>query len=228
MSLKKLQWDSDFFEINVYKTSVESDKFDLDSLDNKLEKGSLVYIFSQNILNYSHILLADTKVTYTLNLGQYITSPLLYKEVTQYEERQATKILLNLAVQSGHMSRFFNDTNFARAKAVELYHTWIQKSVSGELSDRVLVFRTQDTIAGMITLKSHDNTGKIGLISVDQKLRGQGIGKKLLSSAIHYFLDLGMEEITVETQENNIAACKSYENLGFVLTKKEYIYHYWA
>ena len=52
---------------------------------------------------------------------------------------------------------------------------------------------------------------------VDTEFRGKGIGRSLLTHAIDWAKHQGFPGITLETQNNNVPACKLYEKCGFVL-----------
>ena len=53
---------------------------------------------------------------------------------------------------------------------------------------------------------------------VDTDFRGQGVGNALMSRAIAWARQQGFPGITLETQDNNVPACKFYEKCGFVLS----------
>lgn len=52
---------------------------------------------------------------------------------------------------------------------------------------------------------------------VDTEFRGKGVGRTLLTKAIQWASQQNFPGITLETQDNNVPACKLYENCGFVL-----------
>ncbi len=53
---------------------------------------------------------------------------------------------------------------------------------------------------------------------VDTDFRGQGIGYALMSRAIACARQQGFPGLTLETQDNNVPACKFYEKCGFILS----------
>ena len=60
---------------------------------------------------------------------------------------------------------------------------------------------------------------RLGFILVDEKKRGKGYGKEMLSLAIRYaFEELNTDAITIGVFEENIAAKALYEKLGFIPT----------
>ena len=52
-------------------------------------------------------------------------------------------------------------------------------------------------------------------IAVDSSLRGQGVGKALVSKALQWTKAKGLHALRAETQDNNIAACHLYQRCGF-------------
>ena len=54
-------------------------------------------------------------------------------------------------------------------------------------------------------------------LTVDTEFRGKGIGRSLLTHAVEWAKHQGFPGITLETQDNNVPACKLYEKCGFVL-----------
>ena len=55
-------------------------------------------------------------------------------------------------------------------------------------------------------------------LTIDTEFRGQGIGRALLTHAIEWARHQNFPGITLETQDNNVPACKLYEKCGFVLS----------
>ena len=53
---------------------------------------------------------------------------------------------------------------------------------------------------------------------VDTDFRGKGVGYALMARAIAWARQQGFPGLTLETQDNNVPACKFYEKCGFVLS----------
>lgn len=74
-------------------------------------------------------------------------------------------------------------------------------------------------VTGHMTIKFIDEslkTVRFGFIIVDDKKRGQGLGKEIISLAIKYADDiLRAERITLGVFENNPGAYSCYKSLGF-------------
>ncbi|OOZ91131.1 streptothricin N-acetyltransferase SatA [Bacillus cereus] len=73
-------------------------------------------------------------------------------------------------------------------------------------------------IIGFVVLKKNWNHyAYIEDITVDKKHRTLGIGKKLVDQAKQWAKEGNMPGIMLETQNNNVAACKFYEKCGFII-----------
>ncbi|MGR5908982.1 streptothricin N-acetyltransferase SatA [Bacillus paranthracis] len=73
-------------------------------------------------------------------------------------------------------------------------------------------------IIGFIVLKKNWNHyAYIEDITVDKKYRTLGVGKRLVDQAKQWAKEANMPGIMLETQNNNVAACKFYEKCGFVI-----------
>jgi ribosomal protein S18 acetylase RimI-like enzyme len=55
-------------------------------------------------------------------------------------------------------------------------------------------------------------------LAVDTEFRGKGVGRALMNRAIAWAKEQGFPGIMLETQTNNVPACKLYEKCGFVLS----------
>ncbi|WP_028775503.1 GNAT family N-acetyltransferase [Shimazuella kribbensis] len=89
---------------------------------------------------------------------------------------------------------------------------------SDDLERIVYLAIAGDRVVGQIKLKRNWNKyAYIEEILVDKQYRGLNIGKKLIQQAIQWAKVGKMPGIMLETQNNNVAACKFYESCGFVL-----------
>lgn len=232
----KLSWDSDTFGYPVVRVdTVPLDENELKTLIQELKKHDihLAYWFtdpddftSNDAAKKNNGLLVDTKVTYTMFLTKKNTIP-ESDYIHVYEKKHVNKELLILALESGVYSRYKSDPNFRHHEYEKLFEKWIERSVTGEIADQVLVSEQNKTITGLVTIGRKDHTGEIGLLAVDVAYRGQHIGERLMHAAITHLYEEGVHSIKVVTQKANIPACKLYEKLGFRLKTVENVYHFW-
>ncbi len=134
---------------------------------------------------------------------------------------------LKALVRTNHSdSRFYYDRHFSQGECDALYETWIERSCAGYASI-VLVAERDGQPAGYITCDLHDTYGQIGLLGVGAAWRGQRIGSTLISGALHWFGEQGIERVRVVTQGRNIQAQRVYQRSGFISAQLELWYHRW-
>ena len=132
-----------------------------------------------------------------------------------------------LAIQGGLYSRFKIDPHFKQEQFERLYKLWMENSINKKIADDILIIRKNDAITGMVTVGKKNEKGIIGLIAVDSKERGKGLGTLLIDAAKSWFVAQGCQIAIVVTQGRNKAACKLYEKCGFHVSKIENYYHFW-
>ena len=111
--------------------------------------------------------------------------------------------------------------------SVEKSDEWfdeIQK-LQGKENVRLGIFLNDGTIIGDVALQGIDNKNRscwIGMGIAKIENRNKGYGKEAVKLILDYgFNNMGMERITANTLEINIAAQKSLEKVGFVLEGKD-------
>ena len=148
-----------------------------------------------------------------------------------------------IALAAHRDTRFHADGHFDPARCDELYATWIEKSVHG-YATHVIVADREGGAVGYVTLHldAHQapalserlrvegaaaGTARIGLFAVDERWRGQGIGRDLLRHAAHLLLEEGVGDTSVVTPGSNTGALKLYTSAGFRTTDVSLWYHRW-
>lgn len=234
MKYKHIAWDSNFFEFNVARIELKNNSRDLLEILNflKIEGYTLIYGFSKTelddndeVLTAFHGKLMDKKITYVKTIDD-VTSLNYNENIEKYITNKVNANLINLAIQSGEYSRFKLDRRIPKEKFKELYWHWLINSINKKVAKEVYVY-IENEISGFITLTEKNGKANIGLIAVDRIERGKGIGKILMESAEIWATENLIPNIQVVTQEANFKACKFYENCGYKLDKKEFIYHFW-
>jgi ribosomal protein S18 acetylase RimI-like enzyme len=86
-------------------------------------------------------------------------------------------------------------------------------------SDKTVFFAYVDgKLAGQIRLWKHWNKyAYIDDIAVEPDERDRGVGHALIERAIEWAKSKGLPGIMLETQDNNVAACRLYQRCGFEL-----------
>ena len=88
-----------------------------------------------------------------------------------------------------------------------------------ELADKALfVVIGDETPVGYIALSTGwNNFAVVEDLSVDAQWRGTGAAQRLMRHAIGWTKDMGLPGLRLETQSNNVAACRFYLRQGFAL-----------
>jgi len=73
-------------------------------------------------------------------------------------------------------------------------------------------------LAGQLILwKNWNGYGYVEDVSVDVRFRHQGVGRRLIEQAISWAKERGLPGLMLETQDNNVPACRLYAACGFHL-----------
>jgi len=235
MKIEHLTWDSEFFDKKIGKITCNSAEVEreLNSLlsEAKEQCYQLLSVFtcngliiSESLLNKYNGKLIDRKVLYYKSIQTIDKEPI---KTPEYTQPFVTKELETLSYLSGKFSRFRLDTGFKQDDFYRLYNSWITKSISKEIADKVFVVYESENIIGMVTLKFKHAVGEIGLIAVSETAQGKGYGKKLIQACTQTLINEGIYQIEVATQIENIPACRFYEKCGFIVKSITNIYHFW-
>jgi dTDP-4-amino-4,6-dideoxy-D-galactose acyltransferase len=230
-TIKYLDWDSLFFKLKIGKVDVDlaSEDIFVYILDQKRNSDyDLIYLTADMVdkaancwLDENGIVPMNIKITFHKTiLDPTRDNPL---KIEKYSGITSSK-LIQLAFESGHKSRFRKDERL-NFRFKDMYQTWIEKSVNGELADVVLISNDNNEISGFVTIKKNIKRGIIGLIAVDQHLRGRGIGRGLLMAAENWCSSEGCDELIVATQLENSEACNLYLRNGYTRLSSQYIFH---
>lgn len=225
-----LTWDTEFFGIKIYK--IDTSGYNICEIENSARTGfgsgaELIYLVIPDEIDKKEIYqnsLVDQKVVYEKKLKNLT---LLDPHIIEYSGCTVPQKLYDIALESGIYSRFKLDSKFPAGSYEKLYRKWIEKSVSGEIADKVLVYKDNDETLGMITLKIKPSHGEIGLLASDYSAQGKGIGSKMISESENYLFSRNIYTMEVATQLKNSPACRFYEKNGYTVKNIFNYYHLW-
>lgn len=84
--------------------------------------------------------------------------------------------------------------------------------------DAIYLAYIDGELAGQLALSRHWNSyARIDHLVVDAQQRQRGIGRALVAQAIAWSQQQGLAGVCLETQDNNVAACRLYASCDFVL-----------
>lgn len=228
--IQRLDWDSNFFGRETGRLDIDGQPFSETAIP---ESYSFVYVFSDHLLpeeelklHHGTIHLADEKRVYYKELSSI--APVADHVLSFSSDRVIPDRLRELAIQSGHYSRFSTDPHLSPVYFEQLYTTWLKRSVSREIADEVYVYETEGQIRGFVTLGIKAGRPDIGLIAVYSDDRSSGIGAKLMQAAENWAsIKMNSNNIQVVTQGANEGACRFYERNGYAIDSVSYVYHWW-
>jgi dTDP-4-amino-4,6-dideoxy-D-galactose acyltransferase len=227
MKLKKLDWDSQFFNLEVAELNLEQELIlhefflDFDLLYVKQEKE-----FEFVIPNFEKTFL-ETKIVFNKKIE---SNNDIHEDENVFSLKKVNYSISNiydLAYESGKFSRFKLDTNFKETDFKSLYKTWVDNSLNGLIADEVFVYLLNDVIYGFVTFKKGNDFASIGLIAVSPDSQSKGVGTALLLAVEQSLVTSGIFELRIPTQYQNEVACKFYSKMGYQIVDKTIIKHYW-
>ena len=123
-------------------------------------------------------------------------------------------------------SRFHLDPDVPDEVANELRARWVENFFKGKRGEAMLLACDGERVVGFNQLLLRDDAYIIDLIAVDAAYRKRGIASDLVRFGDHHFRDVS--RVRVSTQVANVAACRLYERMGFVLSSAKYVFHLYS
>lgn len=125
-----------------------------------------------------------------------------------------------IAADSFVYSRFAADPFFTAEQVRAFHRQWITNLCAG-LADTVLVSEAAGEAVGFVSCACADGEGRIPLIATHARLRRAGVGRALVTAALHWFAGAGVRAVHVKTQAQNYPALALYHRLGFTVSKTD-------
>lgn len=241
--IQREEWDSNFFNINVYSTLEKGlCKPEIEIIDNIAKKNNvdLLYHFENidssnkndlELKGYNHI---QNKIDFyriieRSNSGKVGNCSSISNVGIFDSSTDTINDLYLISKQLANVSRFYNDNNIPKNKVEELYIQWIDNSVSGEFADNIFVYRENNSIIGFCSIQKNPilKEIKISLIAIKDGYRNKSIGSNLLKYCFCYYGNKGYKNCIVSTQMENLYAIRFYKKNGFTKLKSETVYHKW-
>lgn len=231
-NIRLLEWDSLFFEKKIGTCTLAHGNILPPHICTEAMDAcyDCLYVWSDQALDLQHVsqplqhVFPSVQLTFTRELSNAdIPSP----DPDAHQCPAATPALYPLAVTAGAWSRFFLDTHFPHEKSIQLYHRWLENSFHGNMGDSVITIGPPEKPIGLITVKKIADELHVGLVSVDSAHRQQGVGSRLLLSAIRYAYTQHCKRISVTTQEQNTAAIALYTKHDLHLARRRHVTHLW-
>ncbi|AJF62647.1 MAG: Spore coat polysaccharide biosynthesis protein SpsD [archaeon GW2011_AR20] len=237
-NIKKDEWDSQILGINLYKINkIELNSFDanlikkfldfiklkfndIDCMTYKIESTNLELI---NVLQKNGFTLVGVPIKLSVDLSGTQGDNL--EPSVRLSKNDDISILALIARDSFLHAYRYNDKNLDKNKVDDLYSEWIKNCCNGR-ANAVLVHETENIPTGFIACKINGRVGLIDLIAVDKKMRGKGIGQKLVLNSLSWFKDK-VNRVEVFTEAMNYPSIKMYQSNGFKIDWVGANLNYW-
>lgn len=218
------KWDSDFFNLKIGEVNFS----DGEDYSNFTDYDLLYIVSDENFdlqINGFTNSFCEQKVKFHKKLSEIFQTN---ENIFSHSEIEYNiQDIYQLAFESGKHSRFLLDNNFGIEKFKELYRLWIDNSISKTLADDVLLYKSNEEIAGLLTYKTTDDKAFVGLIAVSNEHQGKGIGGILLKHLETILYRKGITSLIIPTQFENKQACNFYNRQGYSIFENTFIKHYW-
>jgi len=235
---RKLDWDSNFFGINIgyisclrltpnienhVKDFVRKENIDMiEYLCNCHDRKSVITAEKNG---YSFV---DIRLTFEqfLREKKVVTVPQGY--FIRKASHQDIDMLRKIARTIYKLSRYYYDSNFDPTKVSEFYSNWVEKAVLGTFDDYAYVLCQEQEPAGFCSVKEvASNVAKIGLFGMAPTYSGKGLAQYFLDLILQELKEKGFSYVEVVTQGRNYGAQRLYQRSGFITRSTELWYHKW-
>lgn len=232
--IKHLDWDSDFFGINIgVVENFNLDKIGLSYLKFEMNSNGNDCVYVKTKVDTKSIVQANydvqpiiTQVTYECDLLNWHPTNLANEKVTKETPKEDLDRIYNLSIELSNASRFWLDEKF-RPKIAEMYIVWIKNIISDNAASIFIARDRRGNISGFVTCKEKNEIGYLDLIVVSTDHQGQGIGKVLMEMFMNHIYENKISKAIVTTQLSNVPAKRLYENFGFKLSGATNVFHVW-
>ena len=233
--LRLLEWDTAFFGVRIAALSrVPAGPRDVRAAIDAARAASIACVYALcdlderagiRALGDAGARLVDVRVTLDLDLEDLpAVEPAPRVRPARPEDVPALRALASV---SHTASRFYADGRFPRERCDELFATWIEKSCSG-WAEFVRVSDEDGRPGGYTTGHVRENgRGEIGLVAVDERARGRGVGRELVAAVLSDLRARGLSRASVVTQGMNVGAQRLYQSLGFRTRRLQTWHHLW-
>lgn len=236
--IKKLDWDSKFFGFNIaYVSCLHLSENIMRIISEYVDTYNIRVIeYLCNCHDRRSVLIAeregfsfvDIRLTFFRKLKDFKPSGSLLGFVFRKANDNDINELEKMAGQIYTNSRYYFDDGFGVSKAKEYYESWIRKAVKGEFDNECWCLIDGTKIVAFCSLRfSKSKHAQIGLIGVDEKFLGQGVGKKMIQNVMLMLSCKGFSELEVVTQGRNYLAQNLYQSVGFKTKETQLWYHKW-
>lgn len=221
-----LTWDSIFFKKRVGRLLFDNQKrrfyeqvIDYDLVTVKIDPKEYILM---DLLIFNGFLLAETEITFLYKIEH------CPKEIYKIAGEGDINVIRNMAKLSFNKHSRYRYPWFNQSSTANYYAQWAENAILGSFDNECLVLEEGNDVYGFVTIKAMSkNTGRIGLITTNPKIRRTGVGLKLINCALSRLFEKGIKNIYVTTQISNMPAIHLYERSGALVQSIYYWLYYY-
>ncbi len=235
-----LPWDTGFFGCRIARVSGDSlDQPKAEAIEQWCAENSVAGLYflarsddpgttlTAETHGYS---LTDIRVTFERVLAPEMPVPVHHgsEAAVRPVHPDDLPILQDIARSSHERTRFSNDPHFAPERVRAFYARWLELECQGRAEKVFVAVSPNQDPVGYISCHRSGSSAEIGLVGVAPGYRGNGLGYKLVLSALSWFEGEHAKDVTVVTQGSNKAAQRLYQRCGFLTKSVQLWYHKWC
>ncbi|MCC5792232.1 MAG: GNAT family N-acetyltransferase [Legionellaceae bacterium] len=234
-ALRRLIWDSDFFQRPIYDWCAEDgERLDMALLppDSLVQAKVAAGDFSRLLaLQEQGFILVESEWLFARSLlatdyGRMAANAAGWTEGTDCNpippSAAEAAAVLAIAAEVFTHSRF-RAPWFTAEETSRLYRQWALNALDQSFDEVCLVEKRGGQVSGLVSGRMLDRElAVIGLLGSASGTRGQGVGACLLRAIEVWALQQGAKSIQVATQGSNLSATRFYVRQGYVPQKLSY------
>lgn len=228
LKMEYLEWDSNFFGIDIYDLQVKN----ISSQEKKLIREK-VKMMKFDIIQSKIDIHSTDNINCLENLGfrfidLHITfKKIFFRNVLSHNNQKNEIEIQNATIKdikeieklvSNKMftySRYYS-MPISEDKINSFYSIWAKKAIAGTFDDFCLKATYKEKIVGLVTCKIiNTSEAKIGIIGVDNNFRGRNIGHMMVLKLEEILKDKNIKFLYVTTEGRNIQAQNFYLKNSF-------------
>jgi ribosomal protein S18 acetylase RimI-like enzyme len=229
-----LEWDSAFFGLRIGRFEMERPGAEdagratawarAQRLDCLYALIDATHVPSVRALEHEGFALADVRLTLERPVAH---APAVPGPCDVGEAAAGDRDALMAIARRSHAGTRFTDEPRFGPRAAELYAEWVSRALV-EDDAITLVPRVAGQPCGSLTLHGVSRAeARIGVFAVEERRRGQGIGRALVAAGLLRLAAHGARGLAVVTHGRNAAAVRFYERCGFQSRSCHLWYHRW-
>lgn len=226
---EKMEWDSVYFGIEVYKLSIYERLTDEDikTLKQLIAIPVLTYIMDYSLDKTNEEFLRNVVSSSEVDINIQLFKDINCIESRVYSAKTGNNIELEpyyKKLLEFRYSRFFTDSKLVDLGSKNIYSSWVKNSFYK--NDKYFAYYKYSDL-GFALYSYLDKTCIIELIAVSEDYKGSGVGTDILKAIESDACNKNMKQIKVGTQLANLSAINLYIKNGFRIKEFYKIYHFW-